>query len=139
MSEWYLIYKSVHIVSVVAWFAALFYLPRLFVYHADHKVDIFFVMERRLYRGIAWPAALMTTFSGLMMLHAQVGLMHLGFMKAKLGLVGLLWIYHGVLGGHIKRFKLGSPRSSTYYRFLNEFPTLILLGVVFLVILRPVW
>lgn len=135
--------KSFHIIAMVAWFAGLFYLPRLFVYHAEAHDEIsiqrFKVMERRLYMGIMWPAALATTALGLWLLHYNVVYyMKAGWMHAKLGLVLFLWIYHLLCGYYVKHFaKNKVVRSSGFFRFFNEIPTLLLIGIVIMVVVKP--
>lgn len=135
--------KAFHIIAVVAWFAGLFYLPRLYVYHSQASDDIsivrFKVMERRLYYGIMWPAALVATILGLWLLHdiwfiyKKAGWLHL-----KLGLVVLLWIYHLSCGHHRKQFQQDrNCHGSRYYRIYNELPTLLLVGIVVLVVVKP--
>lgn len=136
--------KAFHIIFVITWFAALFYLPRLFVYHAmcDDKLgnERFKVMERKLYRGIMTPSAVLTIFFGLWLLSfyslEQVAMMH--WLHAKLTLVLLLVIYHGYCGRLLRQFTNDSNRHShVFYRWFNELPVFILLGVVILVVVKP--
>lgn len=135
--------KSFHIISMVAWFAALFYLPRLFVYHADTKDTIshdrFIIMERRLYLGIMWPAALLTSFFGLILLkELWPAYKKAGWLHAKLGLVVLLWGYHLACGHYKKAFALDkNVKTSRFFRFFNEVPTLFLVGIICLVVIKP--
>lgn len=135
--------KAFHIIALVAWFAGLFYLPRLFVYHADTHDEIsiarFKVMERRLYFGITWPAALITTALGLWLMSYNFSYyLKAGWMHAKLGLVLLLWIYHLTCGHYVRHFaKDQSTKSSFFFRVFNEFPTLLLIGIVILVVAKP--
>jgi putative membrane protein len=135
--------KAFHIIAMVAWFAGLFYLPRLFVYHADTKdvVSIcrFKIMERRLYYGITWPAGLITTVLGLWLISFNPGYyLKAGWMHAKLGLVVLLWIYHLLCGSYVASFAKDKPTNSAlFFRVFNEFPTLLLIGVVILVVVKP--
>src|SRR6056297_2353494 len=122
-----------HIISVICWFAALFYLPRLFVYHAEAKDKIsndrFKIMERRLYRGIMTPSAIATAFFGFWLLHYNLSYyLHAPWMISKLALVLLLVIYHGFCGYYVKQFKLDrNTHSHKFYRYFNEFPTLLLI------------
>ncbi|WP_019216846.1 protoporphyrinogen oxidase HemJ [Legionella tunisiensis] len=138
-----LIIKALHIIAMVAWFAGLFYLPRLFVYHADAKdqisIERFKIMERRLYYGITWPAALLTTGFGLALIdYNWQYYLKAGWMHAKLCLVILLWLYHLSCGFFVKQFALGkNQKSAKFYRIYNELPTLFLLAIVFLVVLKP--
>jgi putative membrane protein len=135
--------KAFHIIAMVAWFAGLFYLPRLFVYHAqaEDAVSIarFKIMERRLYYGITWPAALLTTGLGLWLMVIYIPYdWYAHWMHAKLGLVLLLWGYHLHCGVYLKQFKQDkNKRSSQFYRVFNELPTLLLIGIVILVVVRP--
>jgi putative membrane protein len=135
--------KAFHVISMVAWFAGLFYLPRLFVYHADATDTIsilrFKIMERRLYYGITWPAALLTTGLGLWLLMPMLPYyQHAVWLHAKLGLVVLLWGYHLLCGHFVRQFKQDkNKRTSLFYRILNELPTILLISIVVLVIVKP--
>lgn len=135
--------KAFHIIALVAWFAGLFYLPRLFVYHAEAtdsiSKDRFKVMERRLYFGIMWPAALLTSALGLWLIGFNFQYyLHAGWMHAKLTLVILVWGYHFHCGLYLKRFAHDRNRkSSRFYRIFNELPTLLLVGIVILVVVKP--
>ncbi|KTC50100.1 hypothetical protein AO269_32200 [Pseudomonas putida] len=138
----YLWIKALHIVSVVCWFAGLFYLPRLFVYHARSEDTVsrerFAVMERKLYRGIMTPAMIATFIFGIWLIALSPGWMSQGWMHAKLTLVILLTGYHHVCGAQMKCFARGeNKRSHVYYRWFNEIPVLILLAVVILVVVKP--
>ncbi len=138
-----LVVKAFHIIAVVAWFAGLFYLPRLFVYHADAQDEIsikrFKTMESRLYYGITWPAAILTTGLGLWLLtYNSTYYMKAGWMHAKLGLIVLLWIYHLGCGHFLKAFALNNnTKSARFYRVYNEIPTLFLISIVLLVVVKP--
>ncbi|HTI49215.1 MAG TPA: CopD family protein [Casimicrobiaceae bacterium] len=139
----YNVLKSLHIIFMVTWFAGLFYLPRLFVYHAmaapDDRVGIerFKVMERKLYRGIMTPAAVLTVIFGAWMWlgYGVTG----GWLHAKLALVALLIVFHAYLGKLAADFRADRNRHGhVYYRWLNEIPALpILVAVVFLVVMKP--
>lgn len=138
----YLWIKAFHIMAVVTWFAGLFYLPRLFVYHAmsedQPSRDRFKIMERKLYRGIMLPSMVATLGLGVWMLALQPAWMQQGWMHAKLTLVALLVIYHFVCGAQLRRFASDSnTRSHVFYRWFNEAPVLGLVGVVLLVVLKP--
>jgi protoporphyrinogen IX oxidase len=132
--------KAFHISFMVTWFAGLFYLPRLFVYHAmaDDTVGIerFKVMERKLYYGIMTPGALLTVGSGLgLWLGFGIGG---GWLHAKLALVSILVAYHVYCGVLLADLKDGRNRHGhVFFRWVNEFPVLILLGVVILVVVKP--
>lgn len=137
-----LIIKAFHIIAMVAWFAGLFYLPRLFVYHAEARDEIslerFKLMEKRLYYGITWPAGLLTSLLGLMLLQGYSFYLKAGWMHAKLLLVGLLWIYHLVCGYFLKCFARNKNQpSSRFFRLFNELPTLFLIVIVILVTVKP--
>jgi len=135
--------KAFHIISVVCWFAALFYLPRLYVYHADATDSIslerFKIMERRLYFGIMWPAAFFTTFFGSLILRTGwTYYLHAHWMHAKLALVILLWLYH-LYCGHlrIQFLKSATLHSALFYRIVNEIPTVFLVSIIILVVVKP--
>lgn len=138
-----LMVKAWHIIAMVAWFSGLFYLPRLFVYHTDASDSLsderFKIMERRLYYGITWPAALLTTSLGLgLIFYNPSYYLKAGWMHAKLSLVLLLWGYHLFCGHFLKRFAGGyNSRSAKFYRIFNELPTLLLIGLVLLVVTKP--
>ncbi|MCP3748794.1 protoporphyrinogen oxidase HemJ [Pseudomonas sp. SBB6] len=134
--------KTLHIVSVVCWFAGLFYLPRLFVYHAQSQDSIsqerFVIMERKLYRGIMLPAMIASLVFGIWLLSLTPGFLSQGWMHAKLTLVVLLVGYHHMCGAQLKRFARGeNKRSHVFYRWFNEVPVLVLLAVVILVVVKP--
>lgn len=138
-----LIIKALHVSFMVAWFAGLFYLPRLFVYHADNKdpaVDAQFkVMERRLLYFVS-PFALLTLVFGvwLIYLYGAAWFAASSWLHYKLALVSLLYVYHGYCFKLLNDFKLGkNSKSSKFYRFFNEFPVLLLFGIIFLAILKP--
>ncbi|HWD31148.1 MAG TPA: protoporphyrinogen oxidase HemJ [Pseudomonas sp.] len=134
--------KALHIVSVVCWFAGLFYLPRLFVYHAQSQDSIsqerFVTMERKLYRGIMLPSMIATLIFGVWLMSLTPGFLSQGWMHAKLTLVILLIGYHHMCGAQLKRFARGeNTRSHVFYRWFNEVPVLILLAIVILVVVKP--
>lgn len=144
LSYYYLEIKALHIISVVAWMAGMFYLPRLFVYHAEARPhseisETFKVMERRLLRVIINPAMIATfVFGGALLLIPGVVDWSEGWMHAKLLLVFVLSGVHGVLSRHRRAFSSDTnEKSPRYFRILNEVPTLILIAVVFLVVLKP--
>ena len=135
--------KAFHIVAVVCWFAALFYLPRLFVYHSQSEdstsLERFKIMERKLYRGIATPSMVATIVLGLWLLSYNLqGYLQGGWMHAKLSLVVILIGYHLYCGKLLKRFAdETNTRSHVFYRWFNEFPVLLLISIVILVVVKP--
>ena len=136
--------KAFHIISVITWFAALFYLPRLFVYHAMSEDDIsnerFKLMERKLYRGIMTPSMVLVVLLGSWMLfdYAWEGYMYMGWLHTKLMLVAVLIGYHFYCGKLVRDFRDNkNTRSHIFYRWFNEFPVLLLVTIVILAIVKP--
>jgi len=136
--------KSFHVVFMVTWFAGLFYLPRLFVYHAMTEDEPgkarFKLMERKLYLGIMTPSAVLTVGLGIWMLidYGWAAYSHSGWLHAKLVLVALLITYHVYCGRLVADFRQDRNRySHVFYRWFNEIPVLILVAVVILVIVKP--
>ncbi len=135
--------KALHIIFMVTWFCGLFYLPRLFVYHAEANDALsrerFQVMERKLYYMIMSPGALLTLFSGAWLIHySPRSYLPMPWLHIKLSLVLFLIIYHLYLGRVLKAFRLGpNPHSSVFYRWLNEVPALFLIAIVILVVVKP--
>ena len=135
--------EALHIISVVCWFAALFYLPRLFVYHAQAEdlisTERFKIMERKLYRGIATPAMVASLCFGiwLVSLAPQYYLSQPWFL-VKVGLVLLLVGYHGMCWHFLVQFREDlNHRSHVFYRWFNEMPVALLAGIVVMVVVRP--
>jgi putative membrane protein len=133
--------KSLHIIFMVAWYAGLFYLPRLFVYHSmatdTISIERFKVMERRLYRGIMTPSAVLTIVFGMWL---WLGYGFDGrWLHAKLTLVAILVVFHVWLGKLVADFAADrNKHGDTFYRWINEIPALpILIGIVFLVVMKP--
>lgn len=138
----YLWIKALHIIALVCWFAGLFYLPRLFVYHAQSEDTVsrerFILMERKLYRGIMLPSMLATLVFGIVLLVLNPGWLSQGWMHTKLALVFLLVGYHHICGAMLKRFARGENKHShVFYRWFNEAPVLILIAIVILVVIKP--
>jgi len=135
--------KSFHIIFMVTWFAGLFYLPRLFVYHASSEDSIsqerFKVMERKLFFGIATPGGIITIVLGFWLIEmAQFAYYDL-WLQAKLALVAVLVAYHIWCGKLVIDFKHDrNTHGHVWYRWFNEFPVLILIVVVLLVEFKPV-
>ena len=132
-----------HVIFVVCWFAGLFYLPRLFVYHAQSSdqigIDRFKIMERKLYRGIMTPSGVLATVFGLWYLIVYWPLYkYAGWMHAKLTLVLLLWGYHFFCRKYLIDFREDrNKHSHTFYRFFNEVPVLFLIAIIIIVMVRP--
>jgi len=135
--------EAFHIISVVCWFAALFYLPRLFVYHAMAEDEIskerFKVMERKLFRGIATPAMIAAIlFGSAMVVRSWDYFSTAGWFHAKITLVVLLVIYHHLCLYFMKQFRADTNRHShVFYRWFNEIPVIMLVGIVILVVVKP--
>jgi len=136
--------KALHLIFMVTWFAGLFYLPRLFVYHAmsDDKIsdERFKVMERKLYYGIMTPGAILTVIFGGWMLfdYAWQAYGDNGWLHAKLALIALLLIYHVLCGKYVRDFKAGrNQHGHVYYRWFNEFPVVLLVAIIILGSVKP--
>lgn len=136
--------KAFHIIFMVTWFAGLFYLPRLFVYHAMAEdtpgIERFKIMERKLYYGIMTPGALITIALGGWMLwdYAWAAYGKMGWLHAKLGIVVLLIGYHLYCGKLLADFKYDrNQRTHVYYRWFNEIPVFFLIAVVILAVVKP--
>lgn len=140
--------KAFHIIAVVCWFAALFYLPRLFVYHASSEDQIsrdrFVIMERKLFRGIATPSMIATIVLGIWLSTYNWSYYQgAGWYWTKISLVTILFGYHLLCAKHMRLLKESTENQSEvqhshiYYRWFNEFPVLILLAVVILVVVKP--
>jgi putative membrane protein len=132
--------KALHIIFMVTWFAGLFYLPRLFVYHAQSddraSLERFKVMERKLFFGIMTPGAVLTIVFGTW-LWLGYGF-HGGWLVAKLALIAILAAYHLYCGKLLLDFRHDQNRHGhVFYRWLNEFPVLVLIAAVLLVVLKP--
>ena len=134
--------KAFHIIFMVTWFAGLFYLPRLYVYHAMAEDTVsrerFKLMERKLFFGIMTPGAVVTVALGLWLWGAQYDWASMGWLHAKLSLVVVLILYHVHAGKLLADFKHDrNTRGHVFYRWYNEFPVLILIGIVVLAVVRP--
>ena len=143
MADYFNWIKAAHIISVVTWFAAIFYLPRLFVYHAmsDDKVshDRFIIMERKLYRGIMTPSMIATWTFGLWMVYLGWDVYKTQhWLHLKIFLVILLSAYHGACGFYRKKL-VDSPqyKSHVFWRWFNEIPVFALIFIVILVVVKP--
>ena len=139
----YLLFKSLHLISVISWMAGLLYLPRIFVYHAEayheSQKTTFMTMERKLYNYIMMPAMILSWLFGLLLIHS------LGFaifselwMQIKIVAVLLLTHYHFYLGKHLRQFaQNNNSKSPKFFRIINEIPTVLLIVIVFIVIFKP--
>ncbi len=142
--NFYLFFKSLHLIAVISWMAGLLYLPRIFVYHseADHESQkkVFKIMEKKLYNLIMMPAMLLSWLFGILLLHS------LGFsiftelwMQIKIIAVVILTYYHFTLGKYINDFAIdNNQRSPKFFRIYNEIPTIILIVVIFVAIFKPI-
>lgn len=134
--------KALHILAVISWMAGMLYLPRLFVYHTgvargSEASETFKTMERRLLKGIMNPAMIVTWLSGLYIAYA-FGYFRAPWLHAKLGLVLVLSAFHGYLSGRVRAFAEDrNAKSQRFYRFINEVPTLLMIGIVILVVVKP--
>ena len=140
----YLLFKSLHLIAVISWMAGLLYLPRIFVYHSENNNEIvttvFKTMERKLFYYIMTPAMMLSWLFGLVLIH-EIGFQQLAnlWLQLKLIFVLLLTAYHFYLGSLLNQFKTDqNNKSSKYYRFINEIPTLLLILIVFIVIFKPI-
>ena len=138
----YLWLKVLHIISVIAWMAAMFYLPRLFVYHAETapgtpQSETFKVMERRLLKAIMTPAMISSWIFGLWVAY-DGGFFTSGWLHAKLTLVLVMSGLHGYLARCVRQFAAdANTRSSRHYRIVNEVPTVLMVLIVILVVIKP--
>ncbi len=135
--------QAFHVIAVIAWMSGMLYLPRLFVYHTQTvpgspESERFKVMERRLLRAIMNPAMIAVWSLGIAMVALNPDYLHQGWLHAKLGLVVLMTGLHGVLSKARRAFANDANRhSAKYYRVLNEVPTVLLIGIVILVVVKP--
>ena len=140
----YLIIKSLHLIAVISWMAGLLYLPRIFVYHVENyekkeTTDIFEIMEKRLYNYIMRPAMLFSWIFGIILIYIN-GLDVLSnlWMQIKIALVIILSGYHEYLGKCLINLKnRTNTKTSKFYRYINEVPTLLLILIVFVAIIKP--
>ena len=142
--NFYLLFKSLHLISVISWMAGLLYLPRIFVYHAENSSEkktseIFKTMERKLFFYIMTPAMILSWIFGVILIHS-IGFQEIGqtWMILKIIFVIILTLYHFYLGKILAQFKIDqNVYSHKFYRFINEIPTLLLILIVFVVIFKP--
>ena len=142
--NYYLLFKSLHLISVISWMAGLLYLPRLFVYHAetqknDGQKETFKLMEKRLFLYIMNPAMILSWLFGVLLIYS-IGVetfVHL-WLQLKLAMVILLTFYHFFLFHCLKNFTQNNSKySPKFYRIINEVPTILLIGIIFIVIFKP--
>ena len=143
--NYYLLFKSLHLIAVISWMAGLLYLPRIFVYHVENSekketIEIFEVMEKRLYFYIMRPAMILSWFFGIILIYINgIDIFSELWMHIKLSLVILLTIYHEYLGICLKSLKLKTnTKTSKFFRIINEVPTIILILIIFIVIFKPI-
>ena len=142
--NYYLLFKSLHLIAVISWMAGLLYLPRIFVYHVENfekkqATEIFELMEKRLYFYIMSPAMILSWAFGIILIFTT-GIETFSFLwlQIKLALVIILTIYHEYLGKCMRSLKEGvNKRSAKFYRIINEIPTILLILIVFIVIFKP--
>jgi putative membrane protein len=138
----YLWLKALHVVAVIAWMAGMLYLPRLFVYHCEAEAgskqsETFKLMERRLLRAIINPAMIVTWVVGLWLM-IEGGFFRSGWLHAKIALVVILSGVHGLLARWTREFADDrNVHSQRFYRIVNEIPTLLMIGIVILVVVKP--
>ena len=142
--NFYLLFKSLHLISVISWMAGLLYLPRIFVYHAQNSSEkktseIFKTMERKLFFYIMTPAMILSWIFGIILIHS-IGFQQIGqtWMILKIIFVTILTLYHFYLGKILAQFEINqNTHSHKFYRFINEIPTLLLILIVFVVVFKP--
>ena len=143
----YLLFKSIHLIAVISWMAGLLYLPRIFVYHSeairDNKsedlISTFKVMERRLFVYIMNPAMIVSWIFGVLLIHT-IGIENISFLwvQLKLLFVFILTIFHFFLFQCLRKFsENNNSHSSKFYRIINEIPTVLLIGIVLIVVFKP--
>ncbi len=140
----YLLFKSLHLIAVISWMAGLLYLPRIFVYHVENindqnSINIFKIMERKLYFFIMMPAMLLSWFFGLVLISILgFDILSMMWVQVKLIFVILLTLYHFYLGYILSKFRSDqNTKTSRFFRIINEVPTILLILIVFIVIFKP--
>ena len=144
LNDWYFWLRAFHVISVIAWMAGMFYLPRLYVYHADQTPgsptsELFKVMERRLMRLIINPAMIAAfLFGGLLLITPGVVDWSAGWIHVKLTALFLMTAYHGYLSRWRRAFERDqNPHSARFYRVMNEAPTVLMIVIVIMVVVKP--
>jgi len=143
--NYYLLFKSLHLIAVISWMVGLLYLPRIFVYHVENSekkeaTEIFEVMEKRLYFYIMRPAMLLSWLFGIILIYLiGIEIFSQLWVHIKLGLIVLLTIYHEYLGICLKSLRSNTnTKTSKFFRIINEVPTIILIFIIFIVIFKPI-
>ena len=143
--NFYLTLKALHLIAVIAWMAGLLYLPRIFVYHVENNenkevINIFQVMEKRLYFYIMRPAMILTWIFGIILIYLNgIEIFSQLWIQIKIVLVVLLSAYNEYLAKCLVSLKNNTnTRSSKFFRIINEIPTVMLIFIVFLVIFKPI-
>ena len=145
----YLLFKSIHLIAVISWMVGLLYLPRVFVYHVESinskkswdLVSTFKVMERRLFIYIMNPAMIASWIFGGLLIHT-IGMDNFGFiwLQLKLIFVIILTLYHFFLFRCLRKFaENNNSHSPRFYRIINEIPTILLIGIIIIVVFKPLW
>ena len=144
--NYYLLFKSLHLIAVISWMAGLLYLPRIFVYHVENSekketTEIFEVMEKKLFFYIMRPAMIFTWIFGFVLIYLNgIEIFSQLWVQIKLVLVVLLSAYNDYLGKCLVSLKNNTnTRSSKFFRIINEIPTIMLIFIVFLAIFKPIW
>ena len=143
--NYYLLFKSLHLIAVISWMAGLLYLPRIFVYHVENyqkkeTTEIFETMEKKLYFYIMRPAMIISWLFGILLIY-QIGFESFSqlWLQLKIFFVIILTVYHEYLGKCLTSLRDGSnSKSSRFFRIINEIPTILLILVVFIVIFKPI-
>ena len=141
--NYYFLFKSLHLISVISWMAGLLYLPRIFVYHSEasheSQKDIFKIMEKKLYNYIMMPAMLLSWLFGILLLHSiTLSVLFELWMQIKIIAVIILTYYHFTLGKYLNEFAIDkNEKTSKFFRIYNEIPTIVLIVVIFTVIFKP--
>ena len=142
--NYYLLFKSLHLIAIVSWMAGLLYLPRIFVYHVENNTEkniseIFKIMEKRLMFFIMTPAMILSWLFGFFLILINETLIGSSlWIQAKLFLVVILSVYHLFLGYHLRKFALDkNTKSAKFFRIINEIPTILLILIIFVIIYKP--
>jgi len=143
----YLLFKSIHLIAIISWMVGLLYLPRIFVYHSDavknnkseDLISTFKIMEKRLFIYIMNPAMIVSWVFGLLLIHT-IGIENVSFLwlQLKLLFVAILTIYHFFLFQCLRKFgENNNSFTSRFYRIINEIPTVLLIGIIIVVVFKP--